>query len=57
MPRKRAEPAVEVRRYTLADGTVTQTYSVRWFDAAGKRRRETSASMEEADFERPARRR
>ena len=52
MPRKRAEPAVEVRRYMLSDGTITQTYSVRWFDAAGIRRRETCASLEEADFER-----
>lgn len=52
MPRKRAEPSIEVRRYRLADGTWTETFSVRYYDAAGTRRRRAFASMEEADFER-----
>jgi integrase len=52
MPRKRGEPTIEVRRYRLADGTKTETYSVRYYDASGTRRRKACASMEEADFER-----
>ena len=52
MPRKRGEPTIEVRRYRLADGTATETYSVRYYDAAGTRRRKACASIEEADFER-----
>src|SRR4051812_5007829 len=52
MSRKRPEPSIEVRRYPLADGTITETFSLRYYDAAGKRRRKTCASHEEADFER-----
>jgi integrase len=52
MPRKAAEPQIEVRRYPLTDGTVTETYSVRYYDAFGRRRRKTCATPEEADFER-----
>jgi hypothetical protein len=52
MSRKRPEPTIEVRRYPLADGTITETFSLRYYDAAGKRRRKTCASHEEADFER-----
>lgn len=52
MARKRREPSIEVRRYRLADGTRTETYSVRYYDSAGTRRRKACASMEEADFER-----
>jgi hypothetical protein len=52
MPRKPAEPTIETRRYALADGSVTTTWSVRYFDAGGRRRRVRCASAEEADFER-----
>lgn len=52
MPRKRGGPAIETRRYPLADGSFTETFSVRYYDAAGKRCRTTCATREEADFER-----
>ncbi|MFL5845305.1 MAG: tyrosine-type recombinase/integrase [Solirubrobacteraceae bacterium] len=51
MPRSQ-EPFIEVRRYELADGTFTETFSLRWYDVFGKRRRKTCASKEEAEFER-----
>jgi len=41
-----------VRRYRLADGTMSETFSVRYYDSAGKRRRVACSSREEADFER-----
>lgn len=52
MPRKRSEPAIEMRRYRLADGTQTETFSVRYVDGDGKRRRTSFPTLEEADFER-----
>ncbi len=52
MPRKRSEPAVDQRQYRLADGSVTTTYSVRYFDRAGMRRRKSFDTLAEADFER-----
>lgn len=52
MPRKRPEPAVDVRSYRRSDGTVTKTYSVRYYDATGTRRRTAAPTFEEADFER-----
>ncbi|MCU1500140.1 MAG: site-specific integrase [Acidimicrobiales bacterium] len=52
MTNKRPEPRIETRTYKLADGRVTTTYSLRYYDAAGNRRRKTCATREEADFER-----
>lgn len=52
MARRRSEPAISVRNYRLADGTLSRTYSVRYFDHSGVRRRVACASREEADFER-----
>jgi len=52
MPRKRSEPAISTRRYRLADGSVTTTYSVRYFDRSGARRRTSFDTLAEADFER-----
>lgn len=52
MPRKPPEPTVEVRTYKRSDGTISQSFSVRYIDATGKRRRKTAASFAEADFER-----
>src|SRR4051794_7715443 len=52
MPRKPAEPTVEMRHYKLADGSTTTTWSVRYFDASGKRRRIRCESAEQADYER-----
>lgn len=52
MPRKRSEPTIEMRRHRLADGSQTKTYSVRYVDTAGKRRRTSFPTLEEADFER-----
>jgi integrase len=52
MVRKRREPTIEVREHVCADGSVTEMWSVRYYDAAGARRRLRCASREEADFER-----
>lgn len=52
MTNKRPEPRIETRTYKLADGRITTTYSLRYYDAAGNRRRKTCATREEADFER-----
>ena len=52
MTRRRSEPAVSERSYRLADGSASKTYSVRYFDPAGVRRRIPCTSREEADFER-----
>lgn len=52
MARKRREPTIEVREHRCTDGSVTETWSVRYYDAAGARRRLRCASREEADFER-----
>jgi integrase len=52
MPRKRQEPTVTARSYRLADGSETTTYSVRYVDLLGRRRRASFATREEADFER-----
>lgn len=52
MARKGSEPAISERSYRLADGTQSRTYSVRYFDGSGVRRRLSCASREEADFER-----
>lgn len=52
MGRKAGGPSVGVRRYELADGTTTETWSVRFRDPDGTRVRRTFATREEADFER-----
>ena len=52
MARKGSEPAISERSYRLADGTQSRTYSVRYFDGSGVRRRLSCTSREEADFER-----
>jgi hypothetical protein len=51
MPRKRREPAVEARTHRCSDGSVTEMWSVRYYDAGGVRRRLRCGSREEADFE------
>jgi len=52
MARKGSEPAISERSYRLVDGSLSRTYSVRYFDRGGVRRRVSCASREEADFER-----
>ena len=52
MPRKQREPTIGVRRYRLADGSTSQTWSVRFYDASGARRRRSFDTIEEAEFER-----
>lgn len=52
MARKGSEPAISERSYRLADGSLSQTYSVRYFDRGVVRRRVACASREEADFHR-----
>jgi integrase len=52
MARKRREPTIEVREHACADGSMTEMWSVRYYDAAGAHRRLRCASREEADFER-----
>ena len=49
---KRREPTIEARRHRCADGSVTEMWSVRYYDATVARRRLRCASREEADFER-----
>ena len=51
MGRKPGGPTVGVRRYTLADGTTTETWSVRFRMPDGTRVRRTFATREEAEFE------
>ncbi len=52
MPRKHREPTIGVRRYRLADGSTSETWSVRFYDAGGVRCRRAFATREEAEFER-----
>ncbi len=52
MPRKNREPTLEMRRHQLADGSTSQTWSVRFYDADGARRRRSFNTIEEAEFER-----
>ena len=52
MARNRREPTIEVREHRCADGSVTEMWSVRYYDVAGTRRRLRCASREEAGFER-----
>jgi hypothetical protein len=52
MARKRREPTIDVREHACADGSVTEMWSVRYYDATGARPRLRCASREEADFER-----
>lgn len=52
MARKSREPTVERRAYRCADGSVTEYWSVRYFDAGGTRRRLPCQSREEAEFRR-----
>jgi hypothetical protein len=49
---RRSEPSVERRNHTRADGTVSEQWSVRYWDAAGKRRRKSCGSREAAEYER-----
>jgi Phage integrase, N-terminal SAM-like domain len=51
MRRKPAGPTVAARSYELADGTTTETWSVRFRQPDGTRVRRTFATREEADFE------
>src|SRR4051812_33496091 len=46
------EPTVEIRRRSRRDGSVSEEPTVRYYDAAGMRRRQTFPTLEEADFER-----
>lgn len=52
MARKRREPTIEAREHRCIDGSITATWSVRYYDATGTRRRVRCASREDADFER-----
>jgi hypothetical protein len=52
MARRRREPTIEVREHSCADGSVTEMWSVRYYDVAGTRRRLRCGSRVEADFER-----
>jgi hypothetical protein len=52
MARKRREPTIEARRHRRADGSVTEMWSVRFYDATGTRRRVRCASRDEADCKR-----
>ena len=52
MARKRRKPTIEAREHRCADGSITEMWSVRYYDATGARRRIRCASLEEADFER-----
>lgn len=45
---RRVPPGIEVRHTPLKDGRVSTTYSVRWVDAAGERRRTSFKSLEDA---------
>ncbi len=52
MARRHREPTIERRSHRCADGSTTDSYSVRYFDSDGARRRIACGSPEEADFER-----
>src|SRR3954451_8639485 len=52
MPRKDRVPTVEVRRFKLRAGGVSEVHSVRYYDADGVRRRKSCAGRDEAEFER-----
>jgi hypothetical protein len=52
MARKRREPTIEARQHRCADGSITEMWSVRYYDATGARRRIRCSSREEADFDR-----
>jgi hypothetical protein len=52
MARRRRESTIEVCEHRCADGSVTEMWSVRYYDATDARRRLRCASREEADFER-----
>ncbi len=52
MPRSSRQPTVERRSHRRSDGTTTDSWSVRYYDVRGVRRRRSFASVEEADFER-----
>jgi integrase len=52
MARRSREPSVELRRHRRVDGTSVELWSVRYFDTAGRRRRRSCGSRQEADFER-----
>lgn len=52
MPSPRRAPTLEMRRHERVDGTVTEIWSVRYYDAAGRRLRQRCRSREHADFER-----
>ncbi|MFL5846330.1 MAG: tyrosine-type recombinase/integrase [Solirubrobacteraceae bacterium] len=51
MPRKSREPTIERREHRCADGSVTEYWSVRYYDATGNRRRLRCESRAEADFQ------
>ena len=51
-PSSRREPTIEMRRHRRTDGSESELWSVRWYDAQGRRRRRSCGSREEADFER-----
>jgi hypothetical protein len=48
----RRAPSVKVRRHKRVDGSVTETWCVRYFDAHGRRLRLKCRSREHADYER-----
>jgi integrase len=53
VPRKAGrEPSVELRRRRRADGTWSETPTVRYYDELGVRRRQSFETMAEAEFER-----
>jgi integrase len=45
------QPVVDIRRRPRADGSIEEIPTVRYYDAAGKRRRVTCRTVEEAEFE------
>ncbi len=49
---ERRAPTLEVRRHERVDGSVTENWSVRYYDARGRRLRIRCRSREHADFER-----
>lgn len=51
MPRKSREPTIERREHCCTDGSITEYWSVRYYDATGNRRRLRCGSRAEADFQ------
>lgn len=50
--RRQIPPGIEARRYPLVNGGVTDTYTVRWKDPTGTRRRRAFDTLEDAiDFQ------